>query len=126
MMSQRPAETGTEVVRSSPARAPDEVVPSGWAYVVATREWAMTERRVLQTGKDAEGEILSLCNAGETWSPRLKADAIDDIETRQYRYYVEEAAPRVYVHALHSSNGKYLRTTAESSSANNLENLPDW
>ena len=39
----------------------------------------MTERRVRQTGKDTHGDITALCNVGEAWSPRLKADAINDV-----------------------------------------------
>ena len=42
----------------------------------------MTERRVRRTGNDTQvqGDITALRNAGETWSPRPKPDAINDIE----------------------------------------------
>lgn len=45
----------------------------------------MADRRVRRTGKDDDGDITSLCNSGESWSPRKKADAISDIKngTRQ-------------------------------------------
>ena len=41
----------------------------------------MAERLVTHTCKDPRtGEITRLCNVSESWSPRAKADAIDDIE----------------------------------------------
>ena len=39
----------------------------------------MTERRVRQTGKDTDGISRRRATLGQTWSSRLKADAIDDI-----------------------------------------------
>ena len=86
----------------------------------------MTERRVRQTGKDTDGHITALCHVGETWSPRLKADAVDDIESNTHRYYVEELAARTYVHVVNGPAGKHLRTTADSPSGFNLGDLPDY
>lgn len=57
-----------------------------------------TERRVRSAGKNREGDITSLCNAGEWWSPRSKVDAVGDIESNAYAYYVEEQTPRSFVH----------------------------
>lgn len=84
-----------------------------------------TERRVRKTGKDKDGDIISLCNDGASWSPRRKADAIRDIESGLYRYYVEEESPRAYVSVVNEGGNKYLRTTADESSRNNLDNLPN-
>ncbi len=89
----------------------------------------MTDRRVRQTGKDTQGDITALCNVGEAWSPRLKADAIDDIDDIEgniHRYYVEEIAERAYVHVVNGPTGKYLRTTGDSPSGFNLGDLPDY
>jgi hypothetical protein len=36
----------------------------------------MAQRAVYQTGEDWDGDITKLCNGGEYWSPRMKADAI--------------------------------------------------
>ena len=85
----------------------------------------MAERRVRQTGKDAQGDITSLCNTGEAWSPRSKANAIADIEGNVHRYFVQETGDRANVHVVDGPTGKYLRTTADSGSANNLDNLPN-
>jgi hypothetical protein len=84
-----------------------------------------TERRVRTTGKDHGGNITSLCHAGEWWSPRQKADAIRDIEGGNYRYYVEEQSPRTYVQVVTVAGRKHLRTTADRTSRNNLDNLPN-
>lgn len=84
-----------------------------------------TERRVRKTGKNREGDITSLCSDGEWWSPRTMSDSIRDIENDAYRYYVEQEAPRVYVKVVSEGGKKYLRTTSDKSSKNNLDNLPD-
>ena len=82
----------------------------------------MADRRVRQTGKDSEGDITSLCNTAEWWSPRSKAGAIDDINTGAHTYYVNEAGSRTDVHV--TSDG-HLRTDPDKTSQNNLDNLPD-
>jgi hypothetical protein len=84
----------------------------------------VADRRVRQTGKD-QGDITSLCNHGESWSPRSKSMAISDIEGGSHRYYVREEGDRAWVKVVDGPTGKYLRTTADSSSKNNLDNLPD-
>lgn len=85
----------------------------------------MADRRVRQAGKDSKGDITSLCSVGESWSPRLKAGAISDIETRLHTYYVQESGSRANVGVVEGPTGKYLRTTADPASANNLDNLPN-
>lgn len=82
----------------------------------------MADRRVRQTGKDTDGDITSLCHTGEWWSPRSKADAVSDIRTGTHSYYVNEAGHRSDVHV--TSDG-HLRTYADATSKNNLDNLPD-
>lgn len=86
----------------------------------------MAVRRVTATGKD-RGNITRLCNSGMTWSPRSKADAIDDIESKTHSYYVEDSqGRRADVHVAGTIlTGKYLRTDPDSSCSNNLDNLPD-
>jgi hypothetical protein len=84
----------------------------------------VADRRVRETGKD-QGDITSLCNPGEQWSPRVKADAISDIESGSHRYFVREEGDNAWVRVVDGPTGKYLRTTADSSSNNNLDNLPD-
>ena len=84
----------------------------------------MADRRVRQTGKDQDGDITALCDPGEFWSPRLKGDAIADIERGIYTYFVEQGGNRTDVQVMDGPNGKYLRTDADPISANNLGKLP--
>lgn len=82
----------------------------------------MADRRVRQTGKDDDGDITALCNRGEWWSPRSKSAAVSDIRTRTHSYYVDEAGFRTNV--IVTADG-HLKTEADATSANNLDNLPD-
>lgn len=74
-------------------------------------------KRVTRTGKDGDGDITSLCGDGFRDS---KATAIANINANANAYYVEEVAPRVYVEVVYG----HLRTTADETDANNLDNLP--
>jgi hypothetical protein len=78
------------------------------------------DRRVKATKKDKNGDIIALCNAGESWSPRRKADIIKDITGNKRSYYVEEAARRVYIRVA----GDSLQTSKDAASVNHLEKLP--
>lgn len=85
----------------------------------------MADRKITATGKDTDGDITKLCTGGEWWSPRLKADAVRDIETKAHSYYVDRAGYRTDVHVVERGGKKHLRTDADTSSQNNLDNLPD-
>jgi hypothetical protein len=85
----------------------------------------MAEREVKQTGKDKDGDITALCNSGELWSPEKKDDAINDIENNIHKYYVFSFGARTYIHVVDGPNGKYLRTDPDSTTSNNLDDLPD-
>ncbi len=85
----------------------------------------MADRKVTASGKDKDGDITKLCNGGD-WGSRAKADAIRDIEGNAHSYYVQQAGTnRVEVRVVNEGGSKYLRTTADKSSNNNLDNLPD-
>ncbi|MAB00456.1 MAG: hypothetical protein CMN86_19485 [Stappia sp.] len=85
----------------------------------------MVDRRVTASGKDDDGDITKLCNSSEYWSPRPKADAIRDIENKTHSYYVDQTGHRTDVHVVNEGGKKYLRTTADKTSKNNLDNLPN-
>lgn len=86
----------------------------------------MADRRVKKSGKDKDGDITKLCSAGEAWSPRSKANVISDIEGNLHRYYVDEAGYATDVSVVKRTDGtKFLRTSADKTSKNNLDNLPD-
>jgi len=86
----------------------------------------MADRAVRKTRKDRDGDILALCDDGASWSPRLKRDAIVDIETRIHTYYVPWTSGRTEIRVVNDPvKGKYLRTDRDSTSRNNLDDLPD-
>lgn len=85
----------------------------------------MAHRRVTQSRKDADGDITALCNPGESWSPRHKRDAIDDIESERHTYFILVDGKRTNIHVVNGPNGKYLRTDPDTTSHNNLDDLPD-
>ena len=86
----------------------------------------MAKRQVTHARKDKDGDILALCNPEytSTWSPRDKADVINDIENREHQYVVSVADPEVNINVVEGQTGKYLRSTRDSKSPNNLDNLP--
>lgn len=86
----------------------------------------MAKRFVNKSGKDRDGDITKLCNAGEVWSPRLKADAIRDIENKVHEYFVRWTdGQETIIKVVNGSSGKYLRTQRDGSTKNNLDDLPD-
>lgn len=90
------------------------------------RKQHMATRVVTKSGKDKDGDITKLCNSSETWSPRLKADAISDIENKTHNYVVDWTdGTRTDVRVVQGSTGKYLRTDKDATTRNNLDDLPD-
>lgn len=85
----------------------------------------MTSREVYSTGKDQDGDITKLCKPGEIWSPRFKKDAIQDIESGLHQYYVRWPEKRTAIRVVKGPTGKYLRTDRDSTTRNNLDDLPD-
>jgi predicted oxidoreductase len=78
-------------------------------------------RRVTHTGKTDEGTIASLGNPGAHWSPRRKAHAVIDINSGDFRYWVEVNGQEVDVHVFRG----HLRTDPDKTEKNNLLDLPD-
>lgn len=87
----------------------------------------MADRRVTRSRKDDDGDITALCNSGD-WSPRLKSDAISDIDSGNHTYYVQDDAGRSDIEVIEDASvagGKYLRTDPNGSCSDNLDDLPD-
>ena len=86
----------------------------------------MAERAVVQSKKGQDGDILARCNHGEYWSPRGKADAINDIESGTHQYYVPWSdGTKTPIRVVNGPTGKYLRTDKDNTSRNNLGDLPN-
>lgn len=79
-----------------------------------------------KTEKDKDGDITAPCNPMYYWSPRAKSEAIKDIETGSYNYFVQiPGEGKVYIEVVKGENGKYLRTDRDKTTRNNLDELPD-
>ena len=85
----------------------------------------MATRAVTQTGKDRDGDITALCNPGGFWSPRLKVEAIRDIESGAHSYYVPWPEGSTWIRVVNGKYGKYLRTDRDKTEKNNLDDLPN-
>ncbi len=80
----------------------------------------------MKTGKDSRGDITKLCHPGAAWSPRAKSEAIRDIETGAHTYFVSwPDGVRTEVRVVTGPTGKYLRTDRDTTTKNNLGDLPD-
>lgn len=62
---------------------------------------------------------------GAVWSPRMKSDAIRDIESGMHTYHVPWKDGRTEIRVVDGPSGKYLRTDSDNTSRNNLDDLPD-
>ena len=86
----------------------------------------MADREVTRTRKDGDGDILALCDSGSSWSPREKRAAILDIEMGTHSYFVRwNDGKRTEIRVVNGPTGKYLRTDRDSTTRNNLDDLPD-
>ena len=86
-------------------------------------EGQLIKRNVYATRKDENGVITHLCNSGEWWSPRSKADVVSDIKSGNYEYWAvgtNGKKARIHVYA-----GEHLRTDPDEADGNNLDELPD-
>jgi len=85
----------------------------------------MYERRITHTYKDRDGKITFISNPGEAWSPQAVATTCAHIRGDLISYYVDAAGWRADVGVVSGAGGDYLRTYADESSVNNLDNLPE-
>lgn len=86
----------------------------------------VTERFVTRSRKDRDGDITAICNPGSYWSPRAKNDAIRDIESKTYAYFVTwPDGKKTPIRVVNGPKGKYLRTDRDDTTRNNLDDLPD-
>ncbi len=84
----------------------------------------MAKRTIIQTLKNKDGDILSLLNANELWSPRKSELVIRDIENDEHSYVIVSTnVPETAIHVVNGPHGKYLRTDHDTTGENNLDNL---
>jgi len=84
-----------------------------------------TLREVTATRKLPDGVITHLCDgAGATWGPVAVQDAIVQIEDGSVAYFTNIGGVAAHVNVVDDPQGKYLRSQADETTANNLDDLP--
>ena len=78
-------------------------------------------REVTHVRKTGHGTITQLCNLGAAWSPVSVHQAIRDIDSGTIQYFVKAADRLVPIRVV---GGRYLRSVADDTAADNLDNLP--
>lgn len=75
----------------------------------------MAYRAVTHLTHSEDGEIILLCNHREIWSPRMKEDAIDDIESGRHTYYYlnDHAGDQDIIVTPHPEKGKILQAVPQ-------------
>ncbi len=81
----------------------------------------MADRIVKFIRKSLFGDIIALCNPEESWSPRQKDDAIQDIENSEHTYYIPWGEIRIEIRVNEGLNGKCLRTGNENPVRHSLD-----
>lgn len=85
----------------------------------------MARRPVTHTRKSPRGDIVALAFPGADWSPRVARDAIRDLENRRHTYFVPWQDREIDIHVVDHPQGKYLRTDWDTTTRNNLGDLPE-
>jgi hypothetical protein len=86
----------------------------------------MADRDVHQARHDSNGDVTALGNPQAYWSPRLKQDVINDIESGLHTYYVPwRNDPHTPIRVVNGPYGKYLRSDRDNTERNNLDDLPE-
>ena len=86
----------------------------------------MADRAVRQARHDSDGDVTALGDSGASWSLRSKSDVINDIECGYNTYFVPwKNDPHTPIRIVQGHTGKYLRTDSDSTSRNNLDDLPE-
>lgn len=85
----------------------------------------MAHRPVTDVRHNQNGAIAYICNLGKSSSLRAESDAIPDIETGLHTYYVPWPEKTTQIHVVQRTRRKYLRTDRDSTTRNNLVDLPE-
>lgn len=82
------------------------------------------DRQVTASRKNSDGDILALCHPGAYWSPRSKADAINDIRNRVHSYFVKVGTRRVEIRVVSGPTGPYPEPIPTRRPTTTLDDLP--
>lgn len=90
---------------------------------MAKKEQKMS-KKITHVRKDRDGVITYIKGSiGGIPFTELTIEAVNNINYGRSSYYVEVVPPKVDVHVYKE---RYLRSTPDSSSSNNLDNLPTF
>jgi hypothetical protein len=83
-------------------------------------------RYITHVKRSLDWDITEICNPIEPWSSVSKKDAIREIESSVYQYFVNWGAFSTQIKVVvNKYDQKYLRTDKDNTKRNNLEELPD-
>jgi len=86
----------------------------------------MANRRVTHVYRDVDGDILALANPGSSWRKRRLSWAIQDILENRHTYFVEDSdGNQDEIEVVNGPTRQYLRTSGDSTTTNNLDNLEE-
>jgi hypothetical protein len=86
----------------------------------------MARKLVTSTGKDHDGDITALCGPDPSWWRVSKQHAIRDIKQGSHSYFVRIGQRDVDIHVVNDAGGGMdLRTDPDTTTRNNLRDLPD-
>lgn len=85
----------------------------------------MIERRVTKARKDETGQVITVGNPVEWWSPRTAEEVMNDIEESFYNYFIMLGGKKVLLKVVNGSGEKRLRTDPSETSKNKLSELPE-
>lgn len=86
----------------------------------------MAERLVTHALRDSNGVVRAIGNPDSEWFQRRREWAVSDILTGRHTYVVESGSMTRPIRVVNGSSGPYLRTSPDSTSANNLDLLPEF
>lgn len=78
-------------------------------------------RQITHVIKDEDGDVIAVCHPGEAWSPRPTRSVVRDIQTAAHVYFTDVDGA---VSNLHVVEGRYLRSSPDGTTSNNLDELP--
>ncbi len=94
-------------------------------YVTSGQPRPPARDRIVTQVRQSRGKVVAVCHPGQSWSPRSVADVIADLRRGDHRYVAADAAGRTSpILVVNGRHGAYLRTKADASAQNNLDELP--
>ena len=84
----------------------------------------MADREVTAVRRDDRGRTIALANPEQTWSPVFAQEAVAHIEAGLHSYHTARGDDHASIEVIYGRAGPYLRTAADTSTHDNLDDLP--